>query len=65
MKRKDDEILARARALARKQADDEGLWFKAETAPEAYLQRALRHIHAVIEDDQRVLELMFGERGSS
>lgn len=27
------------------QAEDEGLWFDAETAPEAYLQRALRELH--------------------
>jgi hypothetical protein len=31
------------------QADDEGLWFNAQTAPEAYLQQELRHLHSVIE----------------
>ena len=32
-----------------KQAEDEGLWFEAQTAPEAYLQNALRKLHALIE----------------
>lgn len=31
------------------QADDEGLWFRAVTAPEAYLQQELRRLHAEIE----------------
>ncbi len=31
------------------QADDEGLWFVARTAPEAYLQQELRRLHAAIE----------------
>ena len=35
--------------LVEKQANDEGLWFIAETAPEAYLQKALRELHSVIE----------------
>lgn len=38
------------RALVDKQAEDEGLWFEAETAPEAYLQQELRKLHALIED---------------
>lgn len=33
------------------QAEDPGLWFIAETAPEAYLQQELRRLHAVIEGD--------------
>jgi len=41
--------LEAARALAAAQAEDEGLWFEAETAPEAYLQAALRRMHAVVE----------------
>ncbi len=32
------------------QADDDGLWFEAVTASEAYLQEALRRLHSVIED---------------
>ena len=41
--------LAAAEALAAKQAEDEGLWFEAMTAPEAYLQNALRDLAAAIE----------------
>ena len=32
------------------QAESEGLWFKAQTAPEAHLQRELRRLHKAIED---------------
>ena len=35
--------------LVNEQAKDEGLWFEAKTAPEAYLQAALRKCHALIE----------------
>lgn len=35
--------------LVDKQANDEGLWFIARTAPEAYLQHHLRILHALIE----------------
>ena len=31
------------------QAEDEGLWFRAETAAEAYLQQELRRLHAAVE----------------
>lgn len=41
--------LERIRALTDEQAEDEGLWFFAQTAPEAYLQQELRRLHAVIE----------------
>lgn len=37
------------------QAEDEGLWFNARTAPEAYLQQELRKLHAEIE---RIAETM-------
>ena len=37
------------RALVEEQAKDEGLWFHAETCAEAYVQQALRDLHAVIE----------------
>jgi len=37
------------RKLVDEQAEDEGLWFVAETAPEAYLQMHLRRLHALIE----------------
>ena len=32
-----------------RQADDDGCWFNAETAPEAYLQEQLRALHRVVE----------------
>lgn len=31
------------------QAEDDGLWFVARTAPEAYLQQELRRLHAAVE----------------
>ena len=37
------------RALADAQAEDEGLWFPARTAPEAYLQQELRRLHDAVE----------------
>ncbi len=43
------------KALVNEQAEDAGLWFVAETCAEAYLQAALRRLHAVIEDDKIVL----------
>ena len=43
------EGLAAIRALVYEQAEDEGLWFVAETAPEAYLQGELRRLHALVE----------------
>ena len=42
-----EEILA----LVAEQADDDGLWFQAVTAPEAYLQGELRRLHAAIEGE--------------
>ena len=39
----------RALALVHEQAEDEGLWFEAQTATEAYLQAALRELHAAVE----------------
>ena len=35
--------------LVSRQAEDEGLWFEAQTAPEAYLQQELRKLHEAIE----------------
>lgn len=37
------------RKMVEAQADDEGLWFAAKTAPEAYLQQELRKLHGLIE----------------
>lgn len=42
----------RVRELIAEQAADAGLWFHAETAAEAYVQAALRRLHAVIEGDE-------------
>ena len=39
----------RLRGLVDAQANDDGLWFVARTAPEAYLQQALRRLHAAVE----------------
>ena len=36
-------------AIVNAQAEDELLWFVAETMPEAYLQQELRRLHAAIE----------------
>jgi hypothetical protein len=36
-------------AVVNYQAEDEGLWFVAHTVSEAYLQQALRLLHATIE----------------
>jgi hypothetical protein len=38
--------------LVQEQAEDEGLWFIAQTAPEAYLQQALRRLHAEVEEEE-------------
>ena len=35
--------------LVDEQAEDDGLWFVAEHAAEAYLQQELRRLHAAIE----------------
>jgi len=46
--------------LVLKQALDEGLWFVAETAAEAYLQQALRALAAAVELDATTTdELVF------
>ena len=42
--------LAKLRALVAEQAEDPALWFRSRTAPEAYLQAALRRLHAAIEE---------------
>lgn len=38
-----------ARNIVNEQADDDGLWCEAATATEAYLQQALRRLHAAVE----------------
>jgi len=44
-----DAHLAAVRRLVDEQAGDDGLWFVAQTASEAYLQQELRRLHAAIE----------------
>jgi hypothetical protein len=41
--------MEKLRALVDEQAEDEGLWFIDCTCSEAYLQAALRRLHAEIE----------------
>ena len=43
----DNEELVAVRELVEQQANDEGLWFVAHTAPEAYLQQELRKLHSL------------------
>jgi hypothetical protein len=38
------------KTLVAEQAEDDGLWFDAETITEAYLQQELRKLHAAIEE---------------
>ena len=38
-----------ALAIVHEQAEDEGLWFAAQTAAEGYLQQELRRLHAAVE----------------
>ena len=52
------ESLKKARTLVAEQAEDEGLWFIAETAPEAYLQQELRRLHKIIESDEKIGDMV-------
>jgi hypothetical protein len=45
----DMDMTTQLRDLLREQAEDDGLWFVAKTAPEAYLQQDLRRLHHVAE----------------
>lgn len=45
-----DPRLRRLRETVDRQAEDEGLWFIAKYATEAYLQQELRKLHALIEE---------------
>lgn len=53
-----ENILQRAQEIVNEQAEDMALWCHALTATEAYLQKGLRHLHAVIEGDQ-VMEAFY------
>jgi hypothetical protein len=37
------------RTIVNQQSEDDGLWFRTRTAPEAYLQQELRKLHFAIE----------------
>ena len=41
-----------AQQIVDEQAEDEGLWFRAQTAAEAYLQQELRRLHAAVEGEK-------------
>lgn len=41
--------LREVKALVDQQAEDDGLWFHAETAAEAFVQRELRKLHAAVD----------------
>jgi len=43
------ELNAELLAVVNEQAEDDGLWFVAQYASEAYLQQELRRLHAIIE----------------
>ncbi len=49
---KTSQQLAALRQLVNQQAEDAGLWFMAHYASEAYLQEALRALHATIESPE-------------
>jgi len=44
-----DELILQLRKIVQSQAEDSGLWFVAETAPEGYLQQELRKLHDAAE----------------
>lgn len=46
--------LAALRALVNEQAEDDGLWYEAETASEAYQQQELRRLHRTIEKEEQL-----------
>ena len=50
---RDGSVTAAVQALVNKQAGDDGLWFDARTAPEAYLQQELRRLHALLEQEDK------------
>jgi hypothetical protein len=52
----DAEALKIIRDFVDAQAEDESIWFKAQTITEAHLQQELRQLHACIERNQEVIE---------
>ena len=55
------QVPSAALQLVNRQAEDEGLWFEAVTAPEAHLQAALRKLHAAVESSQKQVPMTEGE----
>lgn len=47
------EAIEALRELVERQANDEGLWFRAKFASEQYLQSALRELHAAVEATEK------------
>jgi hypothetical protein len=43
--------LRKIQKVVDEQAEDEGLWHEASYASEAYIQKELRRLHAIIEED--------------
>lgn len=43
--------ISKVRAMVATQAEDDGMWFSAQTGPEAYLQQQLRELHRIIEQE--------------
>jgi hypothetical protein len=49
---------ARLHKVSQAMAENQALWLDAQTAPEAYLQKALRILCALIEEDKEVLSIL-------
>jgi hypothetical protein len=58
-------LLFDIREVVSRQAEDEGLWFKPQLITEDYLQKALRKLHAVIDDDQELLLVLRAKKGDT
>lgn len=43
-------VIEATQRIVDEQAEDGGIWFSARTAPEAYLQQELRHLHCGVEN---------------
>jgi hypothetical protein len=56
-----DHLRQAAQQVVSEQAEDEGLWFAAATASEAYLQQALRRLHAAVEQPPLPVQEPVGE----
>jgi len=59
------QLHADAATLAAEQAEMESLWFAPSSIEEGTLQKALRHLHAVIEGDKDVSASLHGSYGDA